>query len=100
MSEALTREDIREIVKARNSANKMLSSLGYVEMANTEELTRWTLYAHEYKYEIDFKLKGKTVLFKPILRDTGEIKENGGGMSMEELKAISKKCEELGWIEE
>lgn len=80
------------------SADEMLSSLGYMEMINTEELIRWIFYAHEYKYEIDFKLKGKVILFKPILRETGEILESGGGMSMEELKAINKKCEELGWI--
>lgn len=81
-----------------SKADEMLSNLGYMCMKKDEENIIWTLYAHDYKYEIDFKLKYKEVLYKPIFRKTGEILDNGG-ISMQELQAINLKCKEVGWIE-
>ena len=79
------------------NADEMLSDLGYMCMHKDEEHIVWTLYGHDYKYEIDFKLKYKEVLYRPIFRETEEILDNGG-VTMQELQAINQKCKELQWI--
>ena len=70
-------------------ADKMFEELGYYK--DFDEMT------HEYRkkcdgdlFEIDFWLDEKEVS-KNYYRDAGYI-------TMQELQAINKKCEELGWI--
>lgn len=79
------------------SADKMLSSLGYMHMVETDGHIIWILYGHEYAYEIDFYKYKKEVAYRVIERETDTIIDISG-MSMSELKAINKKCEELGWL--
>ena len=81
-----------------SNGDKMLSSLGYMHMIETDENIVWILYAHEYKYEIDFMLKKKEVAYRVIERETDTIIDVNG-MSMQELQAINKKVKELGWYE-
>ena len=80
---------IREDSIETETADEMFKKLGYYK--NFDEMT------HEYRkegdgdlFEIDFWLEDKEVS-KNYYRDPGYI-------TMQELKAIIKKCEELGWI--
>ena len=81
------------------SADEMLSKLGYMHMRETDENIVWILYGHDYKYEIDFMIKKKEVVYRVIERETDTIIDING-MSMQELQAINKKCIELGWLDE
>ena len=69
-----------------------------MHMIETDENIVWILYGHEYKYEIDFMLKKKEVAYRVIERETDTIVDISG-ISMQELQAINKKVEELGWLE-
>ena len=86
------------MVKISSNGDKMLSGLGYMHMIETDENIVWILYGHEYKYEIDFMLKKKEVAYRVIERETDTIVDISG-ISMQELQAINKKVEELGWLE-
>ena len=86
------------MVKISTNGDKMLSGLGYMHMIETDENIVWILYGHEYKYEIDFMLKKKEVAYRVIERETDTIVDISG-ISMQELQAINKKVEELGWLE-
>ena len=75
----------------RLTADEMFEELGYYK--DFDDMT------HEYRkekdgdlFEIDFWLKDKEVS-KNYYRDMGYI-------TMQELKAINKKVEELGWLDE
>lgn len=75
-----------------SEADKMFKELGYKsEIIKSEVNNEVTImYIKKFVYEynskiIAFKLKKKNV----------EIKYS---LDMQELKAINKKCEELGWI--
>lgn len=75
-----------------NNADEMFEELGYKsEIIKSEVNNEVTImYIKKFVYEynskiIAFKLKKKIV----------EIKYS---LDMQELKAINKKCEELGWI--
>lgn len=68
-----------------SEADKMFEKLGYYK--NFDNVT------HEYRnenngdlFEIDFWLEKETV-------------SKNYYITMEELKAINKKCEELGWLD-
>lgn len=72
-----------------SEADKMFEELGYYKDFNNR--------THEYRkeldgeqFEIDFWLNEREIS-KNNYRNIGYI-------TIEELKAINKKCEELGWI--
>lgn len=89
----LDEEELRATRKLNGAdeltADEMFERLGYYK--DFDDAT------HEYRkeengdlFEIDFWLKEKEVS-KNYYRDMGYI-------TMQELKAINKKCKELGWI--
>lgn len=70
-------------------ADKMFEELGYVL---TKERFAGEVVEHRYQKAskiITFKIKEKYFIVVDLAED---------GIDMQELKAINKKCEELGWI--
>ena len=67
-------------------ADKMFKELGYKKRQKNYKSGTVYEYEHEDLRNIDFMCKDKSVKVWNI------------GISMEELKAINKKCEELGWL--
>ena len=71
------------------TADKMFEELGYVKITTIED-----------ELKIAYKNKrGKTILFSKPLKRIGLI-EDYKWFTLEELKAINKKVEELGWLDE
>lgn len=69
-------------------ADKMFEELGYKKRENQT----WIIYTClEKQKDIDIYLRGKTI----EINNGHESKP----FTMQELKAINKKCEELGWIQ-
>ena len=81
-----------------SEADKMFEELGYEKIV---EDSIYIQYEFEGFYmdnvpflnEIKFDLKGKTILKEYSNGDSQEI-------TLQELQAINKKCEELGWLDE
>lgn len=75
-----------------SEADKMFEEIGY---EYTEEISNGVVYSKEEDDEdmeisfIDYIDYGKTV----------EVDKFSNLITMQELQAIYKKCEELGWIE-
>lgn len=70
-------------------ADKMFEKIGYrnkTEIIENNNLTT-IKYNKQNKYEIIFKTNTKETII-----------EGFKGIEIEELQAINKKCEELGWI--
>ena len=74
-------EDIKE-----KSADEMFEELGYIEHFNTEyaEVFR-TDSSHSFGHSIEF------------LTESHKVFNTYNTINMQELKAINKKIEELGW---
>lgn len=68
------------------NADKMFEELGYKKIVRNYKSGRVYEYVTDELSCIDFMCEDKSVKVWNI------------GMSMQELKAINKKCEELGWI--
>lgn len=74
-----------------SEADKMFDELGYIKKFENERKA-------EYRYIK--KIMGDLFDFSIIFSKVSKIVVFQGqeGFSMEELKAINKKCEELGWL--
>lgn len=70
------------------SADEMFKKLGYVRTKTNEY---WIIYKN-FRKDIDFNLKHKTI-------EVG-AKMESEEFDMQELQAINKKCQELGWLKE
>lgn len=76
-----------------SEADMMFEKIGYTV---SEQLENGIVYLKETDDEdmeisfIDYEDYGKTV----------EVDKFDGLITMQELKAINKKCEELGWLDE
>lgn len=70
-------------------ADKMFEKLGYENKTEIIENNNLTTikYNKQNKYEIIFRIDTKETII-----------EGFKGIEIEELQAINKKCEELGWI--
>ena len=73
------------------TADEMFEKLGYEILFKDKNIIQYEFEGKYMDNEIRFDLKGKTVLKE---YSTGESQE----ISIQELQAINKKCEELGWI--
>lgn len=74
-----------------SKADKLLKELGYEKIIENKNIVQYEFEGFYMDDEIKFDIKGKTVLKE---YSDGESQE----ITMQELKAINKKCEELGWI--
>lgn len=68
-------------------ADEMFEKLGYIRIKANEY---WIIYRN-FRKDIDFNLKHKTIEVESEM----ESEE----FDIQELQAINKKCQELGWIE-
>ena len=75
-----------------SEADKMFEELGYVIDSTYYQFEHHIVYCKN-STRIDFDISRVTVY-------KYDIGGYNSSMSMQELKAINKKCEELGWIEE
>lgn len=78
-------------IETEETADEMFKKLGYEKIGETEnEIT----YVNEYDVNIIFNLLGESFC------KTSEDEQHyyTDDIDMQELKAINKKCEELGWI--
>lgn len=73
------------------TADEMFEKLGYEILFKDKNIIQYEFEGKYMDNEIRFDLKGKTVLKE---YSTGESQE----ISIQELQAINKKVEELGWI--
>lgn len=73
------------------TADEMFEELGYKILFEDKKIIQYEFEGIYMDNEIKFDLKGKTVLKE---YSTGESQE----ISTQELQAINKKVEELGWI--
>lgn len=74
-----------------SEADKMFEKLGYKILFEDKKNIQYEFEGFYLDTEIKFDLKGKTVLKE---YSTGESQE----ITFQELQAINKKCQELGWI--
>lgn len=70
---------------------RCLKNYGYKVLFENKETIQYEFDGFYIDNEIKFDLKGKTVLKE---YSTGESQE----ITMQELQAINKKCQELGWV--
>ena len=70
------------------NADKMFEELGYKKTAEFKSSIYYELQTPACFHKIVFVIDNKTVY-----KDNSII-------TMQELKAINKKCEEMGWLEE
>lgn len=68
------------------TADEMFKELGYVRPKTNKY---WIIYKN-FRKDIDFNLKYKTIEV--------EAEMESEEFNMQELQAINKKCQELGWI--
>lgn len=91
----LDKEEIEATRKMQSSAEKtadeMFEELGYKILIENNHYIQYEFEGIYMDNEIKFDLKGKTILKE---YSTGESQE----ITMPELQAINKKCEELKWI--
>lgn len=73
------------------TADEMFKKLGYQILFKDDKIIQYEFEGIYMDNEIKFDLKGKTVLKE---YSTGESQE----ITLQELQAIYKKCEELKWI--
>ena len=71
-----------------SEADKMFEELGYKKYE----------YANMLDYICTQKTMGETFHFKISFLKTSKLIKFEQLIGMQELKAINKKCEELGWI--
>lgn len=75
------------------SADEIMKELGYKILFKGKNIIQYEFEGVYMDNEIKFDLKGKTILKE---YSTGESQE----ITIQELQAINKKCQELGWIKE
>ena len=73
------------------TADEVFKKLGYQILFKDDKIIQYEFEGIYMDNEIKFDLKGKTVLKE---YSTGESQE----ITLQELQAIYKKCEELKWI--
>ena len=73
------------------TADEMFKKLGYQILYKDDKIIQYEFEGTYMDNEIKFDLKGKTILKE---YSTGESQE----ITIQELQAIYKKCEELKWI--
>ena len=76
------------------TADKMFEKLGYKKYGGLETC-RYVRYCNIVNGEKEYIIfsKNKTVRFQYLYTQVSK------SITMQELKAINKKCQELGWIE-
>lgn len=74
-----------------SEADKLFEELGYKLVKATEYRSYYLKYYKDDDNIIYFDKDDKTI------HKDGEYAETCYGITMQELKAINKKCEELGW---
>ena len=72
------------------TADEMFEELGYVRTKGNEY---WIIYKN-FRKDIDFNLEHKTIMVGARMGMELESEE----FNMQELQAINKKVEELGWV--
>lgn len=85
-----------------SKADEMFKKLGYKIDEQDEYIVYWKVakkqrvnfYNNQNEIQIEFNFNYKTV----EKRDRIELDENSHIITMKELQAINKKCEELGWL--
>ena len=79
------------------TANEMFEELGYKK---TDLLKGKSVNYQNKDYETSISIfdceKGRTI----HIYDLGDTYQDSGMIGIEELKAINKYCEELGWFDE
>lgn len=70
--------------------SKTLEELGYKEIGISED---YTLLLEKEDYQIAFLIREREINKRHRYLD------DAGFITMEELKAINKKCKELGWLD-
>ena len=77
------------VSKKEKTADELFKELGYEKTRNNKD---FELYKKNDYNIIDFERDDKR-FYKSAIYDT-----TSDGITMEELQAINKKCQELGWI--
>ncbi len=75
------------------TADEMFEALGYKEIKWAKDFKDEIVYRKYTDYEICFECDSKNIAV-----GTKRVSNNYIPLDMEELKAINKKCEELGWL--
>ena len=73
-------------------SDEMLKNLGYKKISDDKYSIEYTKILDDDLFEINFWKEDKTIS-KNYYRDMGYI-------TIKELQAINKKCQELGWLKE
>lgn len=76
-----------------SEADKMFEELKWQMLENTEDFITYTYYSGMRRFYIEFDLN-----LHGVVAYSDSAKRYAMDLSMQELKAINKKCEELGWI--
>ena len=84
------RKNINEILNYKS--DEMLKNLGYEKVSDENYSFEYRKILDEDLFEINFWKEDKTIS-KNHYRNTGYI-------TIKELQAINKKCQELGWLKE
>jgi len=74
------------------SADKLFEELGYVKII--QDVIYDGFWEEYYNADMD-----KTISFNLTDKILDITDDEGWGITMQELKAINKKCEEIGWNE-
>lgn len=76
--------------KERLSADEIFKDLGYTKQYKSEDV---------YYYQ-DIEVQDKYIVFAMGYKSFAKISyyHDAGDITMQELQAIYKKCQELGWI--
>ena len=76
------------------SAKEMFEELGYKLIQDDMNWLRYGINISEwYEFDIEFNKNNKNITF------SGRKPSNGRMVDLDELKAINKQIEELGWLE-
>ncbi len=79
------------------TAQEMFESLGYKKLVTFEKNIVYVKRYSAFKQFITFDLVGKTFVVATVGIEQLEVKTERA--MIEELKAINKQCEELGWLD-
>ena len=77
--------DLEKVRRNNMEADKMFEELGYKKYFYTNEKLDYIIYSKDNRYSIEFHKNNKKMLISHLI-------------TIEELQAINKKCEELEWI--
>ena len=86
-------EEVEKYIIKPETADKMFEKLGYKKYGGLQTC-RYVRYCNIVNGEKEYIIfsKNKTVRFQYLYTDVSK------SINMQELQAINKKCQELGWI--